>query len=263
MTASKTAGKHTAHSEFMTTQDHSAMAVIDPHRNASKHSRRSSGTQSAPPLTAPTGSGTGAKAPEAAEAAGPGSAAGSRTAATAAASAPGEAPAARTGAASATVIGHPEVEDGATIWRIARNSKALDLNSSYSYLLWCRDFARTSVVARSADGTPVGFVTGYIRPERPRTLVVWQVAVDGAHRGCGLAGAMLDGLTRQVAAQGVEELETTITPDNAASIRLFTSYGRRHRAMVTTEVLFDGGLFPDSHASEVLYRIGPLRAAAA
>lgn len=85
------------------------------------------------------------------------------------------------------------------MWRIARDSQALDLNSSYSYLLWCRDFAGTSVVARGEDGGPIGFVTGYVRPERPQTLVVWQVAVDDEHRGRGLAGAMLDGLTDRVA----------------------------------------------------------------
>lgn len=61
----------------------------------------------------------------------------------------------------------PRVDDGAAIWRIARDSEVLDLNSSYSYLLWCRDFAATSVVARGADGEPVGFVTGYLRPEAP------------------------------------------------------------------------------------------------
>src|SRR5436190_12733093 len=92
-------------------------------------------------------------------------------------------------------IDTPRVEDGAAIWRIARDSEVLDLNSSYSYLLWCRDFAATSVVARDAEGEPAAFVTGYIRPERPQTLVVWQVAVDDAHRGQGLAAALLDGLT--------------------------------------------------------------------
>ncbi|GGO81310.1 diaminobutyrate acetyltransferase [Wenjunlia tyrosinilytica] len=157
-------------------------------------------------------------------------------------------------------LDHPVVEDGAAIWRIARDSRALDLNSSYSYLLWCRDFARSSVVARGEDGEPVGFVTGYVRPDRPHTLVVWQVAVDDGHRGRGLAGAMLDGLVRRLAASGIRELETTITPDNAASIRLFTSFGARHGAQVEREVLFDGGLFPDGHQSEVLYRIGPLPA---
>ncbi|MFI0778533.1 diaminobutyrate acetyltransferase [Streptomyces sp. NPDC021212] len=153
----------------------------------------------------------------------------------------------------------PRVEDGAAIWRIARDSKTLDLNSSYSYLLWCRDFAATSVVARDAEGGPVGFITGYIRPELPETLVVWQVAVDQAWRGRGLAATLLDGLTTRVAATGIRGIETTITPDNTASNRLFTSFAERHGASVEREVLFDGGLFPDGgHEPEVLYRIGPL-----
>jgi L-2,4-diaminobutyric acid acetyltransferase len=159
----------------------------------------------------------------------------------------------------------PRVEDGAAIWRIARDSKALDLNSSYSYLLWCRDFAATSAVARGENGEPVGFVTGYIRPERPQTLVVWQVAVDGPQGGRGLAAALLDGLTARVTGElGVRRVETTITPDNTPSNRLFTSYAERHGATVDREVLFDGGLFPDGgHEPEVLYRIGPVAPAAA
>lgn len=154
----------------------------------------------------------------------------------------------------------PEVADGAALWRIARDSRTLDLNSSYSYLLWCRDFAGTSVVARDAEGTPVGFVTGYVRPDRPGTLLVWQVAVDAAYRGRGLAAAMLDGLTARIAGeQPLTTLETTIAPGNTASERLFTSYAARHGATVEREVLFDTGQFPDGpHDPEVLYRIGPL-----
>lgn len=154
----------------------------------------------------------------------------------------------------------PEVEDGAAIWRIARDSGNLDLNSSYSYLLWCRDFAGTTVVARDATGAPVGFVTGYLRPEQPRTLVVWQVAVDASQRGRGLAAGLLDGLAARVAArQELTGLETTISPGNTASERLFTSFARRHSAALEREVLFDAGLFPDGgHDPEVLHRIGPL-----
>nr|AMY57851.1 L-2,4-diaminobutyric acid acetyltransferase subunit [Streptomyces sp. WS046] len=153
----------------------------------------------------------------------------------------------------------PRVEDPAAIWRIARDSKALDLNSSYSYLLWCRDFAATSVVARDAPGGPVPFITGYVRPERPETLVVWQVAVDHAQRGRGLAATLLHGLVPRVAATGVRGIETTITPDPTASNRLFTSFAERHQAPLPREVLPHGGLFPDgAHEPEVLYRIGPL-----
>ncbi|MEU3462446.1 diaminobutyrate acetyltransferase [Streptomyces sp. NPDC006733] len=151
----------------------------------------------------------------------------------------------------------PSVDDGGAMWRIARDSRTLDLNSSYSYLLWCRDFAATSVVARDADGAPVGYVTGYIRPEAPQTLVVWQVAVDAEQRGRGVAAAMLDHLAARVAAGGVRLIETTITPDNTASQRLFTSFAERHGAPVERDVLFPGALFPDGHDAEVLFRIGP------
>lgn len=168
-----------------------------------------------------------------------------------------------TAAQADLLIDRPRVTDGATLWRIARDSKVLDLNSSYAYLLWCRDFAATSAVARSASGEAVGFVTGYVRPDRPGTLLIWQVAVDEAYRGRGLAATLLDGLVaRTVAEQALTTLETTISPDNIPSQRLFTSFAERHGADLERETLFDAGLFPDGpHEPEVLYRIGPLSAA--
>jgi L-2,4-diaminobutyric acid acetyltransferase len=163
-------------------------------------------------------------------------------------------------AATELLLDTPGLADGAEMWRIARDSEILDLNSSYSYLLWCRDFSRTSVVARDGGGRPVGFVTGYVRPDSPRTLVVWQVAVDRSHQGRGIAAQMLDDLAMRGAAEGVYQLETTITPGNEASQRLFTSFGERHGALVQRQELFDETLFPkgQSHEPEVLYRIGPL-----
>jgi len=159
-------------------------------------------------------------------------------------------------------IDRPTVADGAVLWRIARDSKVLDLNSSYSYLLWCRDFAATSAVVRDEDGEPIGFVTGYVRPDSPGTLLVWQVAVDETHRGRGLAAALLDGLVARTAAEhGVTTVETTITPGNTASERLFTAFAERHGARLEREVLFETAHFPDGpHDPEVLYRIGPLTA---
>lgn len=99
-----------------------------------------------------------------------------------------------------------------------------------------------------------------MRPDRPRTLLIWQVAVDASHRGRGLAGTLLDGLVARTAAEHrITSLETTITPGNTASERLFAAFAERHGATVEREVLFDTRLFPDGpHDPEVLYRIGPL-----
>src|SRR4051794_41966070 len=76
----------------------------------------------------------------------------------------------------------PGGDDGHEMWRLARDTQVLDVNSPYSYLLWCRDFADSSVVARDGDRLS-GFITGYIRPRSADTLFVWQVAVDQAYRG--------------------------------------------------------------------------------
>ncbi len=151
----------------------------------------------------------------------------------------------------------PKIQDGAGMWRLARRSGTLDLNSSYSYLLWCRDFTETSLVAKGPDGELCGFVTGYIRPELPNTLVVWQIAVDTELRGRGVAAAMLDTLVSRTGSAGASHLEATITPGNTASARLFVSFAGRHEAPVTREVLFDTVVFPDAHDTELLYRIGP------
>lgn len=142
------------------------------------------------------------------------------------------------------------------MWRIARDSGTLDLNASYAYLLWCRDFAATSVVA-TVDGEPAGFVTGYRRPKQPATLMVWQVAVDERHRGRRIASRMLDALLKGLD-RPVSSLETTITPDNEASIRLFSRFAESRGAAVLREPAFDSSLFPDGHESELLFRIGPL-----
>lgn len=157
---------------------------------------------------------------------------------------------------------HPDVQDGAALWRMSRDSQVLDVNSPYAYLLWCRDFSATSVIATGPD--PLGFATGYRRPDAPDTYLLWQIAVDVSARGRGLAGAMLDWVFSAVRAADptVTHLETTITADNTASRRLFAAFARRHRAHLQTTPLFPAALFPhdagEPHATEVLHRIGPV-----
>ncbi|MFW6599709.1 diaminobutyrate acetyltransferase [Propionibacteriaceae bacterium Y2011] len=139
---------------------------------------------------------------------------------------------------------------------MAGESEVLDVNASYAYLLWARDFAATSVIATDPTGEPCGFVTGYRRPDQPDTLMIWQVAVDARMRGRGLARQMLDHLTARV--PSITALETTITADNEASIALFSSFARGQGATLRTEPLFGAADFPDGHDAEELYRISPI-----
>ncbi|WP_265447824.1 diaminobutyrate acetyltransferase [Flexivirga meconopsidis] len=150
----------------------------------------------------------------------------------------------------------PEVTDGGALWMLARGAGELDVNTSYAYLLWARDFASTSIIAESG-GLAAGFVSGYLRPEQPQTLMIWQVAVDQGFRGQGIALRMLHELTDRVT--GATVLETTITDDNAASIGLFSRFAESRSAEIDRRDLFGKGHFPDAHDAERLYRIAPLR----
>lgn len=153
----------------------------------------------------------------------------------------------------------PTVTDGAEMWRLTKATGVLDLNSSYQYLLWGRDFSATSVVAidKTTDQL-LGFITGYMRPDATDTLFVWQVAVAQAARGLGLASRMLEQLIENTSATS---LETTVTDDNEASKRLFASMAKRHDAGHQVSALFTPELYPDGHDTEFLHRIGPLKTA--
>ncbi|OLT17459.1 diaminobutyrate acetyltransferase [Pseudonocardia sp. CNS-139] len=149
----------------------------------------------------------------------------------------------------------PRVADGVACWRLAVATGALDANSRYAYLLWFRDFAETSVVARR-DGAVVGFVTGYRRPDEPSTLMVWQVAVSASVRGRGVAAGLLAALADRV--PGVAHVEATVTPGNSASEALFSRFARERAAGLVRRELFGSDLLGVGHEPEVLFRIGPL-----
>lgn len=140
---------------------------------------------------------------------------------------------------------------------MARDSGNLDLNSPYTYLMLCRYFADTCVVAEE-DGEPLGFILGYRMPERPESVFVWQVTTSPAARGRGLATSMMAELLQRHARQGGSFLEATVTPSNTASQRLFRGVARKLGVPCEESLEFPADLFPgDDHEEEVLFRIGP------
>ncbi|MCC5876436.1 MAG: diaminobutyrate acetyltransferase [Candidatus Sumerlaeia bacterium] len=151
----------------------------------------------------------------------------------------------------------PVPQDGAPIHSLIDTCKPLDLNSLYCYLLVATHFAATSVVAEDNEGIG-GCISAYILPSKPDTVFVWQVAVHPRMRGKGLAGKMLHEIIERKACGKVRFMETTVSPSNTASKRLFASFARSLGTEITEQTFFTAEHFgKEQHEDEVLHRIGP------
>ncbi len=155
----------------------------------------------------------------------------------------------------------PTAEDGGKVWQLVKDTKVLDLNSAYSYIMFCDYFADTCVVAES-DGEIVGFVSAFCPPENAATLFVWQVAVDSSQRGKGVATELLSSLMKREECKQVRTVELTISPSNKASQALFARLARELNAEINVHSGYAASLFPGGgHEDEDIYRIGPIPSA--
>lgn len=153
----------------------------------------------------------------------------------------------------------PRVRDGAEIHALIEACPPLDLNSTYNYLILCKDFDETCVVAEE-HGEIIAFTSGYIPPATPDTLFIWQVAVGEKARRRGMGKRLLGELIQRPACRKVRYLETTITPNNKASWSLFTSFAKELDADCEDRTLFRDEHFGEGdHEPEHLLRIGPFR----
>ena len=157
-------------------------------------------------------------------------------------------------------IRSPTTKDAAQIWHLVRETGVLDPNSAYLYLLLCRDFRDTCLVAVQ-DGRTVGFVTGYRLPRDPNVVFVWQVGVASNAKRQGIGLRLLRELMERNA-QSLTAIEATVSPSNIASRRLFESLAREFGVSVV-DVPDDGfnadHFPPGNHEAEPRIRISPLR----
>lgn len=144
----------------------------------------------------------------------------------------------------------------------------LDVNSLYAYALLALHHGSTCFVALR-DGQLCGAVTGYVPPEQPDTYFLWQIAIAPAQQGSGLGSALLNHVVQHcLAGKKLQLLETTISPDNAASQRLFRRFAQRQGVnclqlpLLSSEELqplqdLESAQSQPVHEAEDLYRLGP------
>lgn len=153
----------------------------------------------------------------------------------------------------------PRAADASAAHELVANTVELDLNSWYYYALMFRDFAGTSMVV-TIDSVFTGFVTGYIKPEQPDTLFLWQTATNRGHGIAGLGLGLLTELIGQVVANdGVNYVEATVDPNNRAIGMQFRLLARQLHAEKVETPAFTVVEFPNLEHEEMAVRIGPLR----
>lgn len=153
----------------------------------------------------------------------------------------------------------PDKNDGAAIWELIKHTGTLDLNSSYSYLLWCEMFSDTSIVVES-KGSPVGFISGFIHPKKSNTLFIWQVAVHKSEQGNGLGTKMLFELLGRENSVNIRYIEATISPTNIPSQNLFQGFANKLHTDCVVGNYFSSFDFPEEgHEDELLFQIGPIK----
>lgn len=162
--------------------------------------------------------------------------------------------------APSLTLRQPEKADGLRVYELIKQSPPLDLNSCYSYLLHSWHFADTCILAEEGD-VLAAYISGYIPPKQHDTLFIWQVVTAARFRGTGLALTLLAGLLARPGCHNVRFLETTVSPSNTASARLFTKLAERLGCPLSISTQFEADAFgTHGHESEQLYRIGPFPA---
>ena len=156
------------------------------------------------------------------------------------------------------LIRNARPEDGQNIWQLVKDTRILDLNSVYCYLLLCEHFGNTCLITE-INGELVGFVTAYKVPGNETALFIWQTGVDEKVRGQGIAKKMILKLLANEYCRDIKEIQATVSPSNIASKSLFKSLARDLNTKLTEHGYFDSSLFPgQQHEKENLITIGPI-----
>jgi len=159
--------------------------------------------------------------------------------------------------------------------KIASDSKVLEVNTGYCYLVYCKHFGQDGCIVAERvnednEREIVGYVQGYRPPTHRDTVFVWQIGVSETVRGQGIGGVMLKELFNRVSLDGVRYLEATVTPSNLPSRKLFRGFARDMNTKCEESPYFscDNFALPGAsreavaaHESEDLFRIGPVREA--
>jgi ribosomal protein S18 acetylase RimI-like enzyme len=114
--------------------------------------------------------------------------------------------------------------------------------------MWFTHFTGTSWLAEDADGRPVGFLVGFISPDRPDEAYIHMVATSPNHRRAGLGRTLYERFFEDVRPRGVRRVSAITWPGNRVSVGFHRAMGFAPATGPGTQNLYGTPAYPDYDA---------------
>ena len=114
--------------------------------------------------------------------------------------------------------------------------------------MWFQHFTGTSWVAEDVEGTPIGFLVGFISPDHPDRAFIHLVATSPNHRHRGLGRTLYEQFFDDVTRRGVRRVDAVTWPGNRASVSFHQAMGFSLDDGPGTQRLYGTPAYPDYEA---------------
>ena len=114
--------------------------------------------------------------------------------------------------------------------------------------LWFQHFTGTSWVVEDATGRLVGFLVGFISPDRPDEAYIHMVGTSPNHRRSGLGRALYGRFYEDARAGGARRVTAITWPGNRVSVGFHRAMGFEPSTAAGTQNLYGTPAYPDYDA---------------
>ena len=114
--------------------------------------------------------------------------------------------------------------------------------------LWFEHFGGTSWIAESDDGTVLGFLVGFLSPDRPDEAYAHMIATNPNRRRLGLGRALYERFFEDARAAGRRRVRAVTWPGNRVSVEFHRALGFRADDGPGTIGIYGTSAYPDYDA---------------
>ena len=114
--------------------------------------------------------------------------------------------------------------------------------------LWFQHFTATSWIAEDDAGHAIGFLVGFVSPDRPDEAYIHMVGTDPNHRKAGLGRLLYERFFDDMRALGIRRVTAVTWPGNRTSVAFHRAMGFRPADGPGTQNLYGTPAYADYDA---------------